>query len=796
MIGQTLGHYRLVEEIGVGGMGEVYRARDESLDRDVAVKVLRQGALVDDTARRRLRKEARALSKLSHPNIEFLFEFNSEGPVEFLAVEYVAGISLSERLTQEPLPEKEIVRLGVQLADGLAAAHGRGVVHCDLKPDNLRITPEGRLKIIDFGIAKLLRPTGRARGRETTTASTGGDQAAVGTLPYMAPEQLRAEATDGRTDIYAAGVVLYEAVTGRRPFRGEATPALIDEILHQPPVSPRALNSKASPELERIILKCLQKEPENRYQSAQELEVDLRQLAVPGTAAQVRPVGRVRVSRLAAAIAIFVVALVAMLVRLNVGGWWERLQGKANVGRIESLAVLPLENLSKDPEQDYFADGMTEELITDLSKISALKVISRTSVMQYRGAKKPLPQIAKELNVDAIIEGSVLRAEGRVRITANLVEAATDRQLWAQSYDRDLKDVLALQSEVARAIVEEIQIKLSPQERNRLLTVRAVKPDAYEAYLKGRYFWNKRDREGVMKGLEYFQRAVELDPTYALAYAGMADSYVILGINYWLSPREAFPKAGAAARKAVESDDTIAEAHTSLAQTKELEWDWIGAEAEYKKALALNPGYATAHQWYSAFLDVMGRHEEAIKEARRAQELDPVSPIISLHAAQTLYFARRYQEARRALERTLELSPDFYLPRFYLGLVYLQGRQFEKSIAELKAAATLSRGDDETMATLGYAYAASGRRRDSQQILNELKEQSRRRYVSASFIALVCVGLGENGEAFEWLEEAYKQRDSALPSIRMDPMFDPVRSDPRFDDLLRRMSVRREDLSP
>jgi TolB-like protein/tRNA A-37 threonylcarbamoyl transferase component Bud32/Flp pilus assembly protein TadD len=791
MIGQTLGHYRLVEELGVGGMGEVYRARDESLDRDVAVKVIRQGALVDDIARRRLRKEARALSKLSHPNIEFLFEFNSEGPVEFLAVEYVAGISLSERLTQEPLPEKEIVRLGVQLADGLAAAHGCGVVHCDLKPDNLRITPEGRLKIIDFGIAKLLRPTGRTRGLDTTTASTSGDQAAVGTLPYMAPEQLRAEATDGRTDIYAAGVVLYEAVTGRRPFGGEATPALIDEILHQPPVSPRALNSRASPELERIILKCLQKEPENRYQSAQELEVDLRQLAGPGTAAQVPPAGRVRVLRLAGAIAIFVVALVAMLVRSNIGNWWERLQGKASVGRIESLAVLPLENLSRDPEQDYFADGMTEELITDLSKISALKVISRTSVMQYRGAKKPLPQIAKELNVDAIIEGSVLRAEGRVRITAKLVEAATDRDLWAQSYDRDLKDVLALQSEVARAIVEEIQVKLSPQEQNRLLTVRAVKPDAYEAYLKGRYFWNKRDREGVMKGLEYFQRAVELDPTYALAHTGVADSYLILGTYDWLSPREALPKAKAAALKALEIDGNLAEAHTSLSQIEQLDWDWEGTEVEFKKALTLNPGYATAHQWYSYFLSNMGRDEEAIREARRAAELDPLSPVISSHVGQTLYYARRYDEARRALERTLELSQDSYLPRYFLGLVYIQDHKLEEGIAKLQEAAHLSPGDDATNATLSYAYALAGRRGESQEVLTELREQAGKRYVSPCLIALVYVGLGNKEEAFGWLEQAYKQRDGELPWVGMEPMFDPLRSDTRLRALLRRMNLPR-----
>jgi TolB-like protein len=790
MIGKVLGHYRIVEKIGVGGMGEVYRARDERLDRDVAVKVLPQGVMVDELIRKRLRKEALALSKLSHPNIEFLFEFDSEGPVEFMVVEYVAGTSLSERLTQEPLLEKEIVRLGVQLADGLAAAHSQGVVHCDLKPANLRITPEGRLKIVDFGIAKLLRPTGKASGTDATTRSISGDQAVAGTLPYMAPEQLRSEATDGRTDVYAAGVVLYEAATNRRPFREEATPALTDDILHQLPVPPRALNSRISPELERIILKCLQKEPEDRYQSAQELEVDLRQLAVPKTTTTVQvPARSWPWRRRAGVAAVIVLVLAAMLAGLRVSGWWERLLGRGNVGRIESVAVLPLQNLSSSPEQDYFADGMTDELITGLAQIKALRVISRTSAMRYKGTGKSLREIARELNVDAVVEGSVLRSGDRVRITAQLIQASTDRHLWAQSYERDMRDVLALQSEVARAIVEGIQVKLSPQEESRLLAARSVKPDAYEAYLKGRYSWNKRDRDGVMKGLEYFQQAVEIDPTYALAYAGMADSYLVLGANSWLSPREALPKAKAAALKALEIDDTVPEAHTSLAMTEELEWAWKGAETEYRKALALNPGYATAHQWYSGFLNLTGRHEEAIREARRAAELDPLSPIISLHEGQILYFARRDEEARRTLQNTLEASPDFFLARYFLGAVYLQEHKFEESIAELQKAAILSHGDDETKATLAHAYALSGRRGDAQDILTELKEQSKRRYVSPYLIASTCVGVGKRNEAFEWLEEAYKQRDSALPSIEVDPLFDPVRSDARFRDLLRRMNL-------
>ncbi len=790
MSGQTLGHYRIIEKIGVGGMCEVYRARDENLDRDVALKVLPQGAVVSPLTRKRLRKEALALSKLSHPNIEFLFEFDHDGPVEFLAVEYVAGTTLSERLAAGPLPEKETVRLGVQLADGLVAAHARGVVHCDLKPANLRISPEGQLKIVDFGIAKLLRPSEKTCGTGSTTQSTTGDLKPIGTLPYMAPEQLRSEPTDGRTDIYAAGAVLYEAATGRRPFEEATTPSLIDAILHQSPAPPSARNSRVSPELERIILKCLHKEPKNRYQSARELEVDLRQLAAPETDAPVPGPVWTGTWRGRAAIAVVVVlVLAAMIGGLKLGGWWDRISGTGSVGRIESLAVLPLDNLSKDPQQDYFADGMTDELITNLAHINALRVISRTSAMQYRGTKKSLREIAGELNVDAIVEGSVLRSGDRIRISAQLIHAATDRHLWAESYERDLTDVLELQSEVARAIAEEVQIKLSPQEAGRLRGTGPVKPEAYDAYLKGRYFWNKRDRAGVTEGLRYFEHAIELEPTYARAYAGVADSYIIIGSNFWGSPQKAFSKAKAAALRALEIDDTLAEAHTSLIQIREMEWDWKGAEMEANRALALNPGYATAHQWYSILLSDTGRHEEAIAEARRAEELDPLSAIIALHSGQTFYYARRFAEARKSLRRTLQISPDFFLARYFSGLVFLQEHKLQEATAQLQEALTLSGGDDFATATLGYAYATAGRRTDAQRVIEDLTKQSKRRYISPCLIALVYVGLGKDEAAFDRLEEAYKLRDKELLSIGVEPLFEYLRSDPRFHDLLRQMNL-------
>src|SRR5208337_4001349 len=482
MIGQTFGHYRILERIGAGGMGEVYRARDERLGRDVAVKVLPPSLVPDEFVRKRLRKEAQALSKLNHPNIETLFELDSKDGAEFLVVEYVPGVTLSDRLAQGPLLEREIARLGVQLANGLAAAHSQGVVHCDLKPSNLRITPDGRLKILDFGIAKSLRVTRESSKYDVTTESTTGGQAMAGTLPYMAPEQLRSEPADARSDLYSAGAVLYEMATGQRAFRDEVAPRLTDAILHQTAVPPRAVNARISPELERIILKCLQKEPEDRYQSAAELEVDLRQLAtieVPrsGTAVRRLPIWR-RHRGVATALAL---VLSAILVGLSVWRWREQQAGGNGPGRIQSLAVLPLQNLSGDPQKDYIADGMTDLLIADLSQLSALRrVISRTTMMQYKGTRKPLPQIARELSVDVVIEGSVLSSDDRVRITAQLIQGATDKHLWGRSYERDTQDVLKLQGDVASAIADEIRIAVTPQERARLASAPPVIPAAYD----------------------------------------------------------------------------------------------------------------------------------------------------------------------------------------------------------------------------------------------------------------------------------------------------------------------------
>src|SRR5437660_1223595 len=556
MIGTTLGHYTLLEEVGGGGMGRVYGAMDERLEREVAIKILPAGALADPEARKRFRKEALALSKLNHPNIATGHDFDRQEETDFLVMEHIEGATLAEKLAHGALPEKEVLRLGLQLAEGLAAAHAHGVLHRDLKPANVRVTPEGRLKILDFGLAKLLP-------QESHTATTASESklAAAGTLPYMSPEQLLGEKLDGRSDIYSAGDVLYEMATGRRPFEDEQPSRLIDEILHQAPVPPRALQSRVSPQLESVILKCLEKDADNRYQSAGELAVDLRRLASAGAASTAavaprRPV-RARAWWMAGAAAVIVLVMAPLVVRYG-----QRTTKGVGAAKIQSLAVLPFENLSGDPGQEYFADGITDELTSRLARTGELRVISRTSAMQYKGARKPLPEIARELGVEGIVEGTVMRAGDQVRITTELVRAATDEHLWTESYRREVKDILQLQEDVAEAISAQVHGKLG--QVTPAVARRAVNPRAYEAYLRGRFYWNKRTEEDTRRAVSEFQQAIAADASYAPAYAGLADCYTTLWLSLGaLSREQALPPARAALAKALELAPSLPEAHTT-----------------------------------------------------------------------------------------------------------------------------------------------------------------------------------------------------------------------------------------
>ena len=788
MIGQTLGHYRILEKVGSGGMGIVYRARDEQLERDVALKVLPSGTIGNETSRRHFRNEALALAKLSHPNIETIYEFASQDGTDFLVMEYIPGKTLGDKLASGPLPEKDVIQLGMQIVAALEEAHDRGIVHRDLKPSNIAITARGQAKVLDFGLAKLL-----PQGSDPTQDSLSESQAGAGTLPYMPPEQLEGKSVDARADIYTIGAIFYEMATACRAF-GESIPSkLIDSVLHRPPVPPRARNSRISPELEHVVLKCLDKDPARRYQSAKELLVDLQRLSEGSSVLPIpapRPPVRVRTLSAIKYAGVFVLALATSLTALNFRGWGDRLLGHPRPPQIHSLAVLPLANLSGDPAQEYFADGMTDALVTDLGKISALRVISRTSVMQYKGGRKPLPDIAKELSLDAVVEGSVLRSEGRVQITARLIQAKTDTTLWSQSYERDIKDAVELQSEVAQAIADEIRVKVTPEEQARISATHAVSPEAFDAYLKGRHYWEQRTEESLTKSLECFREAIDRDPTYAKAYAGLADSYATLGNNRFLPPSESFPKAKAAALKSLEIDEGLAEAHASLAFSLwNYDLDWKAVEREYKRAIELNPGYPTAYHWYAGYLSGMGRHAEAIVAIKKARDLDPLSPRINANVGFILYFARDYDHAIEELQKVLELNPSNPAPYFYLGMARLQKGEYHDAIAALERSKQLSDGAPETVLELAYAQAIAGNRSEAREMLSGLMREPNPGYIPALWVARTYAALEEREKAFAWLQKAYAERSPQLPFLKVDPRLDTLRSDQRFQDLLRLMKL-------
>ena len=775
----TLSHYRVLEQIGEGGQGKVFLAHDERLPRDVALKILPVGAVADESARERFKKEAFTLSKLNHPNIATIFDFDSQNGTDFLVEEYIPGQSLDAMLAVGPLPEHDILHLGVQICEGLATAHEQGILHRDLKPANLRVmpTPDRRVKILDFGLAKVLPKTA---GSDDATATFSETQSVAGTLPYMAPEQVMNERLDARTDIWALGCVLYEMATGRRPFAGSGI-TLADQIRHEAATAPAQVNAKVSAGLEAIILKCLEKDPGRRYASTRDIAVALRQLETGVVPLAQRERQRRRAWKIVA-------AFMAVLVLAGAGyAAYRTLVPRA--APIRSIAVLPLANLSGDPNQEYFADGMTESLITDLGRLTGLKsVIARGSVMQFKNTKKPLAEIAHELNVDALITGSVLRAGDRVRVTAQLISPNDGKQLWTEHYERDLTDVLRLQSELTGAIAGEIRVKLTGAEQARLASARPVNPEAYDAYLLGRYHMLKMTPPEFDKALECYQLALEKDPSYTPASIGIAFTWSLREHLGQVAHGEGWDKAITIVTKVLETDPTSAAAHQVFAGYLAWhQWRWEDGVKEYQRAIELDPKDPDARCFYSFTLFAMRRREEARRQIEAAVELDPYNALFRKWLGIELMNQGHYDEAFVQLDRAaaLEATPDLHLTR---ARAFHRKQEYQQALEELKKFLS-GTGQAEAVKALEQGYAHGDYKAAVRSAADILAVKFPKGAAGSLLPASLYVSAGENDRALDFLEAACDSRRGPLPYVNVLAMYEPLRPNPRFQALLRRMNL-------
>ncbi|TMQ57207.1 MAG: tetratricopeptide repeat protein [Candidatus Eisenbacteria bacterium] len=779
-IGSMISHYRILSHLGTGGMGAVYRARDERLDRDVALKVLLAESVDDVTARARLVREARMASSLNHPHIAHVYEVGEDGERLFIAMELVEGRTLRASIPAAGMHAETLLRQGAQIADALAYAHERGVIHRDLKSANIMIGPDGWVKVLDFGLAKRLPLKGKAE--ETQDINLTATGIVMGTPNYLPPEVLSGEPADARGDIWALGVVLYEMVSGKLPFSGGSLGGLWEAILNG---APSPLTRRVPVGIQALIGRCLAKDPGRRYRQGNEARAAIE--ALIGASASGGAGGVPRAVWVTGA-GIAAVAL-AWAVALGTGVVRNPFPGRADRTRFESLAVLPLANLSGDPGQEYFADGMTEELITDLASIPSLKVISRTSVMRFKNAKESLRDIARSLGVEAIIEGSVQRAGDRVRITAQLIEVSRDRHLWARSFERDFRDVLALQSDVAREIAKEIQLQISPQATARLASRRPINPEAYELYLKGRFEWNRLTDESVRKGIEYFERALAIDPGDARYNSGLADAYVVLvQVMGSVPQREGMAKVKEYAGRALAADESVAEAHSSMAAALFFgDWNSVEAERHLLRAMELNPGYSTARLIYSAVLSAAGRIDEAIEQDRRAIEVDPWSLLINWNASGTFFNGHRYDEAVAAARRALEIEPGSVFVRSSMLRVYEQKGDYEAALDLLEKYLPKEDGGKAQAARMRQAYMARGPAGYWQTALHFRVSHAKSNPASPVAYAFLYTHVGDHARAIDYLERAFEEHVGDMLFIRVEPSFDPLRGDPRFQALVRRM---------
>jgi len=790
MIGQTISHYRIVEQLGAGGMGVVFKAQDNRLERAVALKFLPEKLAQEPQALERFRREARAASALNHPGICTIYDIGEQDGQAFIAMEFIDGETLRNHIHGKPLALDEILVLGIQIAEALEAAHAEGIIHRDIKPANIFVTKRGRAKVLDFGLAKLV-----PKGVASVDAESGGDLSdsnsivgiISGTPSYMSPEQVRGDPLDPRTDIFSLGLLLYEMATGRQAFSGGTGGAIIEAVLTRPPVSLRTINPAMPARLEEIIDKALHKDREQRYQHAADILVELQRLKRE-TDSDCRDRDAETASGDASATGPLASAGKAgSRTSAQQTGTFRAPRVSKNIG---SIAVLPFENLSRDPENDYLSDGITGSLINIMATVPKLRVMAQSTVFRFKGREIDPQAVGRDLNVRAVLTGRVMQSGGALRIGAELVDVATGSRLWGAQYDRKPGDIFMIQDEISNEISGKLRLQLTGAQKRRLTRHHTEDCEAYQIYLKGRHHWNRWTEEGFYKAIEYFQKAVEKDPGYALAYAGIADSYVLLGWNSYLPPKEVFPKGKAAALTALRLDPDLGEAHTPLAAVLWLhDWQWHEAGKEFKRSLELNPTYPTANHWHAEYVMTMGRQVEAIALMKKSQELDPLSLIINDAIAWANYMAQRYDEALEQLLQTAELDPNYPVTYWFLGAIYRATGRYELAITEGEKAVKLSGGSPVMRAALAHSYGKAGKAKEALQILDELTELAKWKYVAPHFFAGIHIGLGDNDRAVECLEKSYEEHSHWLIYLHIDPSMNELRNDPRFQNLLRRVGL-------
>ena len=824
----TLAHYRIISKLGAGGMGEVYLAHDTKLDRKVALKILSADVAAKSDRMERFIREAKSAAALSHPNIAQIFEIGEHDRVHYIAMEFIDGVTLREKIHREHTDLPKLLRFLQHAAEGLARAHASGIVHRDLKPDNIMISRDGHAKILDFGLAKLIeqQTLQQSDSSEVATAVMPHHSApgtVMGTVGYMSPEQAQGKTNqiDQRSDVFSFGCILFEACTGKKPFEGESVIKSLHMVVYEPAPLLTDLNPTAPAELQRIVRRCLAKDPDERYQSIKDVAIELKELrrelegagidtTVPPSKSNVSQTGATQSQNVAPTVSTSslqsrassaeyvvtgikrhkalaaIIGLILLGAAITVSALY--LRPRASNAAITSIAVMPFVNESGKSDLEYLSDGMTDTLISSLSQLPNLNVKARSSVFRYKGKETNPQTIAKELNVQALLNGRVAQRGDQLTLTLELVDAQTENVIWSEQYNRKEADLVSLQGEIASDVSTKLRSKLSGSEQQKVAKTYTANPEAYQLYLKGLYHWNKRTSEALKTSVDYYNQAIEKDPQYALAYAGLALSYVLFPEYSAGSPAESMPKAKVAAQKALQLDDTLCEAHTAYGYTL-YSYDRNIAEAdrEFQRAIELNPNYATAHQWYGGdILIATSRFDQGIAEGKRAVELDPLSLIVNLQLASSYYYARRHDEAIAQLRRVIDLDNNWYLPHMSLCQIYeLKGR-LSDAAAECLKSRELS-DDPYTLGFLARVYAVSGKRDEANKVLDQMHEAAKLRYVPAYSFAVAYAGLGDKDQAFHWLDRTLQDHAWDINYVKVDPTLDSLRADPRFADLVRRI---------